>query len=85
MFPKCHNNIVATMRVDLLDAVPRFLVLAFRFSLYELYFLLPSTDYSKIGIERDIVRAPPPMTTLKPAIQWLEAAQSVKPLLEPRE
>eukprot|EP00971_Amphidinium_carterae_P351267 6492013-Amphidinium_carterae.1 len=65
--PQAPDTITAHMRVDLLDAVPKFLrekmtrsrthqVQSILF--YIMKTLLPSTEYSRIGIARDITRPP---------------------------
>eukprot|EP00971_Amphidinium_carterae_P150779 2989362-Amphidinium_carterae.1 len=55
------------MRVDLLEAVPKFLSMRMTRSgihqvrtilLYIMKTLLPSTEYSRIGIARDVMKQP---------------------------
>eukprot|EP00971_Amphidinium_carterae_P345447 6486404-Amphidinium_carterae.1 len=60
--PQAPDTITVHMRVDLLEAVPKFLAMRMTRSgihqvhtilLYIMKTLLPSTEYSRIGIARD--------------------------------
>eukprot|EP00971_Amphidinium_carterae_P132103 2616874-Amphidinium_carterae.1 len=101
--PQAPDTVTAHMRVDLLEAVPKFLRDKMTRSgthqvksilLYIMKTLLPSTEYCRIGVVRDITKHPRNGNPrdLYQTIVWLEdffnrfvVAVSVKAMIEPKE
>eukprot|EP00971_Amphidinium_carterae_P341955 6481044-Amphidinium_carterae.1 len=81
--PKAPDTIAAHMRVDFIDAVPNFISSKMTRAgvhqvptilFYVMKTLLPSTEYSRLGIAKDVMK--PPRNgiprDLAQAISWLE-------------
>eukprot|EP00971_Amphidinium_carterae_P303530 6031350-Amphidinium_carterae.1 len=81
--PQAPDTVTAHMRLDLLEAVPKFLATKMTRSgihqvhtilFYVMKTLLPSTEYSRIGIARDVMKHPRNgiPRDMTQAISWLE-------------
>eukprot|EP00971_Amphidinium_carterae_P306791 6097096-Amphidinium_carterae.1 len=81
--PQAPDTVTAHMRVDLLEAVPKFLATKMTRSgihqvhtilFYIMKTLLPSTVYSRIGIAKDVMKQPRNgiPRDMTQAIAWLE-------------
>eukprot|EP00971_Amphidinium_carterae_P208444 4135740-Amphidinium_carterae.1 len=101
--PKASDTIAAHMRVNFIDAISNFISIkmtragihqVYTILLYVIKILLPSTEYSRLGIAKDVIRPPcnGAFQDLTYAIAWLEdffnrytVAMTVKVMLEPKE